>query len=118
MLLPKLYRRLGEILLQETQIETPDYSVYLTRALAGRPFPLGGPFRLSANGRLEAVRPSGPRPYAVRLQTRAVIRAVTLAARAGIPVGSSTKEWMLSALRAPDYRREAEACLDSPHHLG
>lgn len=108
MLTPKLYRQLGEILLQETHVQTPDYSAYLPEALAGRPFSLGILFRISANGRLEAIRPSGPKAYPVRLQTRAVIRAVTWAAQAGIPVGASTKEWMQSALRAEDFRREAE----------
>lgn len=111
MLTPKLYCQLGEILLQETHIETPDYSLYVPEALAGRPFPLGGSFRISSNGRLEATRPSGPRAFPVRLLTRAVIRVVTRTAQTGIPVGASTKEWMESALRADDFRREAEACL-------
>lgn len=111
MLTPKLYRQLGEILLQETHIETPDYSVYVPEALAGRTFSLGGTFRVSVTGRLEAVRPTGPRPYPVRLQTRAVIRVLVRAAQAGIPVGPSTKEWMQSALRAPDFQQEAERCL-------
>lgn len=117
MLTPKLYRQLGEILLQETHIQTPDYSLYIPEALAGRPFPLGGSFRISANGRLEASRPSGPKAYPVRLQTRAVVRVVTRAAQAGISVGASTKEWMQSALRAEDFRREAEECLrNRPTH--
>ena len=111
MLTPKLYRQLGEILLQETQIETPDFSLYVPEALAGRTFPLGGGFRVSVTGRLDAVRPSGPRPYPVRLQTRAVIRVLTRAAQAGIPIGPGAREWMQSALRAPDFRQEAERCL-------
>jgi hypothetical protein len=112
MLTPKLYRQLGEILLQEIRIETPDYALYVPEALAGRPFPLGGSFRLSANGRLEALRPTGPKAYPVRLLTRAVIRTITRAAQSGIPVGASTKEWMQSALRAEDFREEAQACLE------
>lgn len=111
MLTPKLYRRLEEILLQETSIQTPEYSGYLPEALAGKPFPLGGTIRISANGRLEAGRPSGPKAYPVRLQTRAVIRVVTRAAQAEIPVGAFTKEWIQSALGAVDFRREAEECL-------
>ncbi len=111
MLTPKLYRQLGEILLQETNTQTPDFSAYLTEALGGRPIQLSEHFRISGNGRLEASRPAGSRPYPVRLQTQAVIRGVTRAAQAGIPVGSATKEWLQNALRALDFQREAEKCL-------
>jgi hypothetical protein len=111
MLTPKLYRQLGEILLQETNTQIPDYSAYLTETLSGRPIQLGEHFRISRGGRLEANRPSGLKAFPVRLQTRAVIRGVTRAAQVGIPVGSATKEWLQSALRAPDFQREAEECL-------
>lgn len=111
MLTPKFYRQLGEILLQETSTQIPDFSAYLSETLAGRPIQLGEHFRISGNGRLEATRPAGPKAYPVRLQTYAVIRGVTRAAQAGIPVGSATKEWLQSALRAPDFQREAERCL-------
>ena len=111
MLTPKLYRQLEEILLQETNTQIPDFSAYLTEALAGKPIHLGEHFRISGNGRLEATRPAGPRAYPVRLQTQAVIRGVTRAAQERIPVGSATKEWLQSALRAPDFQREAEQCL-------
>ncbi len=111
MLTPKTYRQLGEILLQETNTQIPYYSAYLTETLSGRPIQLGEHFRISGGGRLEATRPSGPRAYPVRLQTHAVIRGVTRAAQLGIPVGSATKEWLQSALRAPDFQREAERCL-------
>lgn len=111
MLTPKQLCQLEEILLQETQIQTPELSTYVGNALMGKPTPIGEFFRISANGRLEASRPTGPKPYLVRLQTRSVIRAITRAAQASIPVGSATKEWMANALRSPDFRQAAEECL-------
>lgn len=111
MLTPKTYRQLGEILLQDTSTQIPEFSAYLTEALIGKPFRLEEHFRISGNGRLEATRPTGPKAYPVRLQTYAVIRGVTRAAQAGIPIGSATKEWLQNALRAPDFRSEAEKCL-------
>jgi len=115
MLTPKLYRQLGEILLQETNTQAPDYSAYLAETLIGRPIQVGEHFRISGSGRLEATRPTGPRPYPVRLQTQAVIRGLTRAAQAGIPVGYATKEWLQNALRAADFQREAEKCLRNRH---
>ncbi|HRJ73309.1 MAG TPA: hypothetical protein PLS03_13880 [Terrimicrobiaceae bacterium] len=111
MLTPKLYRRLEEIFLQESLTPAPGFSIYLEEALQGKSVLLDDHFRISTNGRLEAARPSGSKAYAVRLQTRTVIRVITRAARAEIPVGAATKEWMQSALRDPDYRREVENCL-------
>jgi len=111
MLTPKQLRQLEEILLQETQIRTPELSTYVANALAGKATSVGRYFRISINGRLEASRPSGPKPYHVRLQTRSVIRAITRAAQVGIPIGPATKEWMATALRSADFRKEAEECL-------
>ena len=111
MLTPKQFRLLGEILLQEAQTQIPNLASYVENAVQGRPTLIGEFFRISGSGRLDATRPNGPRVYAVRLQTRAVIRAVTRAAQAGIPVGSATKEWMQTALRATDFRAEAQKCL-------
>lgn len=89
----------------------PGFPAYLDKALRAEPFPLGGHFLISGAGRLEAVLPNGSEPRLVRLQTRAVVRALTRAARAGIPVGPATREWLQAALRSPDFRAEAEECL-------
>lgn len=111
MLTPKQLRQLGDIVSQETQSEIPGEKAYFQAALLSKPFPIGENLRISGNGRLEASRPSGPKAYPNRLATREIIRIVTRSALAGIPVGNATKEWIQSALRASDFRQEAENCL-------
>ena len=88
MLTPKQLRQLGDILLQETQIQAPDLPTYIENALLGKCTPIGELLRITANGRLEATRPTGPKAYSVRLKTRSIIRAITRAAQAGIPIVS------------------------------
>ncbi len=104
----------GRFSFRKPALKSPNFRLTSPRPRIGKPFQLGEHFRISGNGRLEANRPTGPKAYPVRLQTYAVIRGVTRAAQAGIPIGSATKEWLQSALRAPDFRSEAEKCLRNP----
>jgi hypothetical protein len=110
MLTPLKLRRLGEILSQETQGEsiTIPLSPYIQSALRGEAFAIGSNLRISGEGKIEAVRPSGLRPFPSRLVTRSLVRIVTRCALEGFDIGFSTKEWLGAALRADDFRQEAE----------
>lgn len=108
---PKTLRQLGEILSQETLGSIPSLEDYMQKALKGEPCILSPWLRISGNGRLEASQPNGPKAFANRLIVRALVRVITQAALAGIPVGSATTHWMGCVLRAGDMQEEAKTIL-------
>ena len=111
MLTPKQLRLLGEILSQETLGSTPSLQDYVSAAVAGQPIHISHVLRISRAGRLEASRPNGPKAFANRLIVRALVRTITRAARAGIPVGEATQMWLREVLCASDMAREANDVL-------
>ena len=111
MLTPKQLRQLAEILSCEEIGTTPSLEVYAANAVNGDTTQISPFLWVSRNGRLEASQPQGPKAFVNRLKVRAIVRTLTRAARAGIPVGERTQGWMLQVLRADDMAREAKEVL-------
>ena len=107
MLTPKHLRTLGEILSQETVGTLPSLADYMSAAVEGKPTIVSETIRISGNGKLEASQPQGPKAYANRLKVRAIVRTLTRAAKAELPIGQNTKAWLGEVLRASDMAQEA-----------
>lgn len=108
---PRQLARLGEILSKENPETAISVSDYIKSAMENKAYPLGDGLRISPSGKLEATAPRpepGKPAFPARLKTRALVRTVTRCALAGFPIGFATKEWLGTALRAADFRAEAE----------
>ena len=107
MLTPKQLRRLGDIVAQETLQSKPELSSYMEATRSNKSYQIGH-IRVTASGKIEAMRPTSQKPWPARLETRAIIRTITRCAATGFELSWPTKDWLATALRAPDLRSEAE----------
>jgi hypothetical protein len=116
MLTPKQLGQLGEILSKETPQSNNAQGLslrdYMAAAKEDRPFLASSTIRVSAHGKIEATPARAPEKgpsYPARLENRALVRILVRCAKAGLPVGFGSREWLTIALRASDFRKEAEA---------
>lgn len=108
MLTPQQLRRLGDIVAQYSPESSIQLRDYVKATLAGEAYRLCDHIRVSPDGKIEATRPQGPKPWPVRLRTRELVRAIVRCSAEGFALGWNTKEWLEQAMRAEDFRAVAE----------
>ncbi len=100
--------QLTDIVCRENPKTVVSYKDYLNASLNDRHYVVGGTLKISSHEKLEVIRPQEGKPWELRLKTRALVRTFVRLSMAGFSIGFSTKEWLAIALRAEDFRLEAQ----------